>query len=167
MSSRPAGIGRRQVGGDVEDGALDGVPIEIMLIEDDPGDVLLTREAFADYKVRNQLMVFADGGEAIRYLSGSGRYAGRRLPELILLDLNMPGVSGREVLTYVHGDPALRRIPVVVLTASHAEEDVLRSQLLGVDTYLRKPVDFGSLVAVVRRIEMFFLRVDRVAAGPG
>jgi CheY-like chemotaxis protein len=144
-----------------------GVPIEMVLIEDDPGDVMLTREAFAEYKVGNRLVVLSNGIDAIAYLRGEGRHAGRRLPDLILLDLNMPGVSGRELLTMLRADPVLCRIPVVVLTASNAEEDVLRSQLLGADSYLRKPVDFASLVTVVRRIETFFLRVDRVTAGTG
>lgn len=137
-------------------------PIEILLVEDDPGDVLLTRDAFAEYKVGNRLVALSNGTDALAYLRGEGRYADRRLPDLILLDLNMPGIGGRQVLAAVHDDAALSQIPVVVLTASRAEEDVLRSQRLGADSYLRKPVDFGSLVEVVRRVDAFCIRVDRV-----
>jgi len=142
----------------------DDVPIEMVLVEDDPGDALLTRDAFAEYKVRNRLVVLSSGAEALAYLRGEGRHAGRRLPDLILLDLNMPGISGRDVLALIHADPVLCRIPVVVLTSSDAEEDVLRSHRLGVDSYLRKPVDFASLVDVVRRIDTFFIRVVKVTS---
>ncbi|MEV6930513.1 response regulator [Dactylosporangium sp. NPDC051485] len=141
------------------------VPIEILLVEDDPGDVLITREAFADHKVRNRLTVCSDGAEALRLLRREGRYAAAARPDIILLDLNLPGVDGRTVLAEVRADPDLSRIPVVVLTASSAEEDYLRSHELMVDTYIAKPVDFAGLMHVVRRIEAFHISVRRVATG--
>jgi CheY-like chemotaxis protein len=142
----------------------DGEPISIVLIEDDPGDVMLTRDALAEYKVRNELTVLADGTNAIAFLRAEGRHAGRPFPDLILLDLNLPGVSGREVFSVMRSDPALSRIPVVVLTSSDVDEDLLRSQALGAAAFLRKPVDFGGLAEVVRRVETFYLRLDRATA---
>ncbi|WP_238013621.1 response regulator [Dactylosporangium sp. AC04546] len=137
------------------------VPIEILLVEDDPGDVLITREAFEEHKVRNRITVCADGADALRYLRREPPYATAPRPDILLLDLNLPGVDGRAVLAAVHADPQLNAIPVVVLTSSTAEEDVLRSQQLRVDTYIRKPVDFASLMHVVRRIETFYISVRR------
>ena len=137
-------------------------PIEILLVEDDPGDVLITREAFAEHKLRNRLSVLADGVEALAYLRGEGRYVDRALPDLILLDLNLPRMDGRRLLEILRADPTLARIPVVVLTASPAEEDFLRGFRLGVDAYVDKPVDFARLVEVVQRIDAFYLSVDRV-----
>ncbi|GAA4261967.1 response regulator [Dactylosporangium darangshiense] len=142
------------------------VPIEILLVEDDPGDVLITREAFAEHKVRNRLTVCADGAEALRLLRRVGRYAAAPRPDIILLDLNLPGVDGRTVLEAVHADPDLSRIPVVVLTSSTAEEDFLRSSELQVDTYIAKPVDFAGLMHVVRRIEAFHISVERSVPRP-
>jgi CheY-like chemotaxis protein len=142
----------------------DGEPITIVLIEDDPGDVLLTRDALAEYKVTNDLVVLSDGADALAFLRADGRYAGRPFPDLILLDLNLPGINGREVFAAMRADPELSRIPVVVLTASAAEEDLLRSEALGAAAYMRKPVDFGGLTDVVRRVESFYLRVDRARA---
>ena len=139
------------------------VPIEILLVEDDPGDVLITREAFAEHKVGNRLTVCPDGAEALRLLRREGEYAAAPRPDIILLDLNLPGVDGREVLAAVRADPDLARIPVVVLTASRAEEDYLRSHRLRVDTYVSKPVDFAGLIHVVRRIETFHISVQRAA----
>ncbi|MGI5176957.1 response regulator [Dactylosporangium sp. CA-152071] len=140
-----------------------GVPIEILLVEDDPGDVLITREAFADHKVSNRLTVCADGADALRFLRREGAYATAPRPDIVLLDLNLPGVDGRAVLAAIHADPALNDIPVVVLTSSRAEEDFLRSHELRVDTYIAKPVDFASLMHVVRRIETFYISVRRNA----
>ncbi|MEV4139812.1 response regulator [Dactylosporangium sp. NPDC049742] len=140
-----------------------GVPIEILLVEDDPGDVLITREAFADHKVSNRLTVCADGADALRFLRREGAYATAPRPDIVLLDLNLPGVDGRTVLAAIHADPALNDIPVVVLTSSRAEEDFLRSHELRVDTYIAKPVDFASLMHVVRRIETFYISVRRNA----
>jgi CheY-like chemotaxis protein len=142
----------------------DGRPITIVLIEDDPGDILLTRDALDDSRLSNELVVLASGGEALAYLRGEAQYAGRADPGLILLDLNLPGVSGREVLALVRSDPRLHGIPVAILTASSAEEDLLRSQALGVVAYLRKPVQFGGLAEVVRCVGSFRLRIDIAAS---
>jgi CheY-like chemotaxis protein len=138
------------------------VPVEVLLVEDDPGDVLMTREAFADYKLRNNLAVVSDGVEAIAYLRGEGQYAGLPRPDLILLDLNLPRRDGREVLAEIKADDALRRIPVVVLTTSEAEEDVLRSYDLHANAYVTKPLDFERFVAVVRHIDDFFITIARL-----
>ncbi len=143
------------------DGGPHGVPIEILLVEDDPGDVLITREAFAEHKVSNRLTVCTDGAEALRFLRREGEHAGATRPDIVLLDLNLPGVDGRAVLEVIHADPALNDIPVVVLTSSVAEEDFLRSHELRVDSYIAKPVDFASLMHVVRRIETFYVSVRR------
>ena len=145
------------------DDALPGVPIEILLVEDDPGDVLITREAFAEHKVSNRLSVCTDGAEALRFLRREGAHASAPRPDIVLLDLNLPGVDGRTVLEVIRADPRLNGIPVVVLTSSRAEEDFLRSNELRVDTYIAKPVDFASLMHVVRRIETFFVSVRRIA----
>ncbi|CAJ59327.1 MULTISPECIES: response regulator [Frankia] len=138
------------------------VPVEVLLVEDDPGDVLMTREAFEDHKLRNHLNVVSDGVEALAYLRGEGEYAGSPRPDLILLDLNLPRRDGREVLREVKADERLRRIPVVVLTTSEAEEDVLRSYDLHANAYITKPVDFERFVAVVRHIDDFFVTVARL-----
>ncbi len=138
------------------------VPVEVLLVEDDPGDVLMTREAFEDHKLRNHLNVVSDGVEALAYLRGEGRYAGATRPDLILLDLNLPRRDGREVLREVKADERLRRIPIVVLTTSEAEEDVLRSYDLHANAYITKPVDFERFVAVVRHIDEFFVTVARL-----
>ncbi|MCK9875583.1 response regulator [Frankia sp. Ag45/Mut15] len=138
------------------------VPVEVLLVEDDPGDVLMTREAFADHKLRNHLNVVSDGVEALAYLRGEGEYAGAPRPDLILLDLNLPRRDGREVLREVKADERLRRIPIVVLTTSEAEEDVLRSYDLHANAYITKPVDFDRFVAVVRHIDDFFVTVARL-----
>ncbi|EIV94509.1 response regulator [Frankia sp. QA3] len=138
------------------------VPVEVLLVEDDPGDVLMTREAFEDHKLRNHLNVVSDGVEALAYLRGEGEYAGAPRPDLILLDLNLPRRDGREVLREVKADERLRRIPVVVLTTSEAEEDVLRSYDLHANAYITKPVDFDRFVAVVRHIDDFFVTVARL-----
>lgn len=137
-------------------------PIDILLIEDDPGDVLLTREAFADHKVRNRLTVCGDGREALAYLRRRGPYAGVPLPDLILLDLSLPGLDGRELLAEIARDPELRDIPVVILTNSLAERDILRARQLRAADYVSKPVDFYRLVEVVKRIERLALVVIRV-----
>ncbi|SNQ50313.1 Response regulator rcp1 [Frankia canadensis] len=138
------------------------VPVEVLLVEDDPGDVLMTREAFEEHRLRNHLNVVSDGEEALAYLRGEGRYAGAPRPDLILLDLNLPRRDGREVLREVKNDERLRRIPVVVLTTSEAEEDVLRSYDLHANAYITKPVDFERFVAVVRHIDDFFITVARL-----
>ena len=137
-------------------------PIEVLLVEDDPGDVLMTQEAFADYKIANKLTVVSNGEDAIAYMRKQGRFAGVTTPDLVLLDLNLPRRNGREVLRDVKEDPDLRRIPVVVLTTSEAEEDVLAAYDLHANAYVRKPVDFEQFVAAVRAIDDFFITVVRL-----
>ena len=136
--------------------------VEVLLVEDDPGDVLMTREAFEDYKVANQLHVVQDGAEAMSFLRREGDYAGAPRPDLVLLDLNLPRMDGREVLQAIKGDPELASIPVVVLTTSEAEEDVLRSYSLHANAYVTKPVDFVRFIEVVRQIDDFFVTVVRL-----
>jgi CheY-like chemotaxis protein len=138
------------------------VAIEILLVEDDPGDVLMTREAFADNKVRNRLSVVSDGEEALAYLRREGRYADAARPDLILLDLNLPRRDGREVLAEIKNDESLHHIPVVVLTTSQSEEDILRSYQLHANAYVTKPVDFDRFIEVVRQIDDFFLTVVKL-----
>ena len=139
-----------------------GKPIEVLLVEDDPGDVLLIREAFDFNKVHNNLNVVSDGEQALDYLRGAGDYADRIRPDLVLLDLNLPRKDGREVLAEVKGDPDLRTIPIVVLTTSEAEEDVLKSYQLHANAYVTKPVDFERFVSIVRQIDDFFVSVVRL-----
>jgi CheY-like chemotaxis protein len=137
-------------------------PIEVLLVEDDPGDVLMTQEAFKDYKIANKLSVVTNGEDAIAYLRRQGRFADVATPDLVLLDLNLPRRDGREVLREVKGDAELRRVPVVVLTTSDAEEDVLASYDLHANAYVRKPVDFEQFVQAVRAIDDFFITVVRL-----
>lgn len=139
-----------------------GQPIEVLLVEDDPGDILLIREAFEFNKVHNTLNVVSDGEQALDYLRGVGDYAGRIRPDLVLLDLNLPRKDGREVLAEVKSDPDLRTIPIVVLTTSEAEEDVLKSYQLHANAYVTKPVDFERFVSIVRQIDDFFVSVVRL-----
>ena len=136
--------------------------IEVLLVEDDPGDVLMTQEAFATNKVANTLHVVSDGVLAMDFLHKRGDYANVPTPDLMLLDLNMPRMDGREVLAAVKGDPELRQIPVVVLTTSEAEQDVLRSYELHANAYVTKPVDFDRFIEVVRQIDQFFVSVVRL-----
>jgi CheY-like chemotaxis protein len=136
--------------------------IDVLLVEDDPADVLLIEEAFADNKVRNRLHRVADGVEALQFLRREGPYADAPQPDLVLLDLNLPRKDGREVLAEVKADEALRQIPVVVLTTSKAEEDVLRSYRLHANAYVTKPVDFDRFIEVVRQIDEFFVTVVKL-----
>jgi CheY-like chemotaxis protein len=136
--------------------------IEVLLVEDDPGDVMMTREAFQDYKVQNQLHVVSDGAEAMAFLRQEGDYAGRPRPDLVLLDLNLPRMDGRQVLESIKSDPELASIPVVVLTTSENEDDVLRSYSLHANAYVTKPVDFERFIEVVRQIDEFFVEVVRL-----
>jgi CheY-like chemotaxis protein len=140
----------------------DGTPIEVLLVEDDPGDVLMTQEAFEEHKVRNRLTVVSDGAEALSYLRGEGRYAGAVRPDLILLDLNLPRRDGREVLEEIKNDDELCRIPVVVLTTSSADEDIMRSYQLHANAYVTKPVDFDRFISVIRQIDVFFVSVVKL-----
>ena len=132
-------------------------PVEILLVEDNPGDVRLTMEALKEAKVINNLTVLKDGEEALSYLRRQGSYAQAKRPHLILLDLNLPRKDGREVLAQIKADEALKRIPVVVLTTSQDEQDVLRSYNLHANCYITKPVDLDQFISVVRTIEDFWL----------
>ncbi|HEY9557380.1 MAG TPA: response regulator [Acidimicrobiales bacterium] len=134
-------------------------PIEVLLVEDDPGDVLITREALAESKVTNELHVVTNGEDALRFLRREGPFEDAPRPGLILLDLNLPRVDGREVLAVVKADADLRRIPVVVLTTSQAEEDILRTYDLHANAYVSKPVDFDAFLEVIRQIDNFYISV--------
>jgi two-component system, chemotaxis family, response regulator Rcp1 len=136
--------------------------MEILLVEDNPGDVRLTREALRTGKVPSNLRTVSDGLEALAYLRKEGPYQEAPLPDLILLDLNLPRKDGREVLSEIKQDPELRRIPVVVMTTSQAEQDILKSYDLYANCYVTKPPDFARLVAVVRAIEDFWLSVAKL-----
>ncbi len=138
--------------------------INVLLVEDDPGDVLMTREAFEEY-LNNRLDVVSDGGEALSYLRREGEYADAPRPDLILLDLNLPRRDGREVLAEVKADESLRHIPVIVLTTSQADEDVLRSYQLHANAYVTKPVDFDGFIEAIRQIDHFFVTVVQLPTG--
>ena len=136
--------------------------IDILLVEDDDGDVLMTREAFEYHKIRNRLHVVNDGEKALQFLRRQGPYGDVPRPGLILLDLNLPRKDGREVLADLKADPELCVIPVVVLTTSEAEEDILRSYSLHANAYVSKPVDFSRFVEVIRQIDEFFVTVVKL-----
>ncbi len=137
-------------------------PIEVLLVEDDPGDELMTREAFEDNKIQNTLHVVRDGEEALDFLFRRGEYTEAPRPDLILLDLNLPKYDGRQVLEKIKSDDDLALIPVVVLTTSSAEEDILRSYKLHANAYVTKPVDLDQFIAAVRQIDDFFVSVVRL-----
>jgi CheY-like chemotaxis protein len=139
-----------------------GQPIEILMVEDNPGDVRLTQEAFREAKVRNNIHIATDGVEALAFLRRQGRYADVPRPDVILLDLNLPKKDGREVLAEIKADPNLLRIPVVVLTSSEAEEDVLKAYNLHANAYVAKPVGLEQFMAVVRQIEGFWLEIVKL-----
>ena len=139
-----------------------GRPIDILLVEDNPGDVRLTIEALRDSKVRNHLHVVTDGVEAMAFLRREVKYAGVARPDLILLDLNLPRKDGRQVLMEIKADTLLKTIPVVVLTTSRAEQDVLRSYELQANCFISKPVDLEQFMTVVRSIEDFWLTVVKL-----
>jgi CheY-like chemotaxis protein len=139
-----------------------GRAIDILLVEDDPGDELITREAFEHNKLRNRLHVAHDGEEGLNYLYQRGAYEDAKRPDLILLDLNLPKYDGRQLLEKIKSDPDLSRIPVVVLTTSSAEEDILRSYKLHANAYVTKPVDVDQFINAVRQIDEFFLQVVRL-----
>jgi CheY-like chemotaxis protein len=134
-------------------------PVEILLVEDDPGDVLITREAIESSKVANRLSVVSNGEEALRFLRREEPYPDAPRPGLILLDLNLPRLDGREVLARIKADPDLRRIPVVVLTTSSSDEDIVRTYDLHANAYVTKPVDFDQFMSVVRQIDEFFVSI--------
>jgi two-component system, chemotaxis family, response regulator Rcp1 len=137
-------------------------PIEILLVEDNPGDVELTREALHDSKVHMRLSVVNDGVDALAFLRREGPHADAPRPDLILLDLNLPKKDGRAVLADVKGDPSLRHIPVVILTSSQAEQDILRAYDLHANCYVTKPVDLDQFITIVRSIEQFWFTVVKL-----
>lgn len=139
-------------------------PIEILLVEDNPGDVRLTQEALRDGKVANHLVVAYDGYDAMARLRREGEYADACRPDLILLDLNLPGMDGRAVLEAIKVDEALKQIPVVVMTSSAAEEDVARTYALHANCYVKKPLDFEQFTQVIHAIEDFWVTVVRLPA---
>lgn len=139
-----------------------GRPAEFLLIEDNPGDVRLTREALAESKLRNNLNVVSDGMEALAFLRRQGKYADAPRPDVILLDLNLPKKDGREVLAEIKSDPELKRIPVVVISSSEAEADILRSYDLHVNCYVTKPVNLDQFIKVVQSVESFWLTIVKL-----
>jgi chemotaxis family two-component system response regulator Rcp1 len=141
-------------------GRLD--PIQILLVEDSPGDVRLTQEVLRDAKIANDLHVVGDGEAAMSFLRKEGEFTDRPRPDLVLLDLNLPRKDGREVLTEMNSDPDLHRLPVIVLTTSSADEDVVRSYELSVNCYITKPIDLNEFITVVRSIENFWLSIVRL-----
>jgi CheY-like chemotaxis protein len=138
--------------------------IDVLLVEDDPGDVAITREAFEENKVHNRLHVVSDGVAAMAFLRREGEYADVPTPDLVLLDLNLPKMDGREVLAAIKADEVLRTIPVVVLTTSDRAEDVSTSYSLHANAYVTKPVDFERFIEVVRQIDDFFVSVVKLPA---
>ena len=136
--------------------------IEVLLIEDSPSDARLTQEAFRDGKIRNNLTIVTDGAEGLAYLQREGRYASVQRPDLVLLDLNLPKVDGREVLRRIKNDPQLQSIPVVILTTSEAEEDVAKAYEYHANCYIRKPVDLSRFLEIVSAIENFWLTVVKL-----
>ncbi len=136
--------------------------IDVLLIEDDPGDELITREAFEHNKINNNLHVAHDGEEGLDFLYQRGAHEGAPTPDLVLLDLNLPKYDGRQLLEKIKSDPNLKHIPVVVLTTSSAEEDILRSYKLHANAYVTKPVDLDQFMNAVRQIDEFFVQVVRL-----
>ena len=133
--------------------------IDILLVEDSPADVLITREAFAEFKIVNTLHVVEDGGEAMAFLKQDGKYASVPRPDLILLDLNLPRKNGREVLAEIKTDPKLKSIPVVILTTSNSERDILQAYDQHANCYIVKPVGFDNFVEAVKTINQFWFSV--------
>ncbi|MBI5538270.1 MAG: response regulator [Deltaproteobacteria bacterium] len=146
--------------------ASSGPMIEILLVEDNPGDARLAREALKEGKVGNRLYHVEDGVEALDFLHKRGAFQDAPLPDLILLDLNLPRMDGREVLAHIKSDENLKRIPVVVLTISKDEEDVLKSYNLHANCFITKPIDFDQFIKVVRSIEDFWLTIVRLPPAP-
>jgi CheY-like chemotaxis protein len=145
---------------------MDATPIEVLLVEDSPGDVRLTREAFKDAKVHINLHVASDGAEAMDFLNRVGKHSGVPRPDLILLDLNLPKKDGREVLEDIKKSPLLKSIPVVILTTSASEADILRSYSLHANCYITKPVGLDGFLEVVKSIDSFWLSVVKLPREP-
>ncbi len=141
-------------------------PIEILLVEDSPGDVRLTQEALRDAKMKNTLHVASDGLEAISFLRRQGKHANAPRPDLILLDLNLPKKSGSEILEEIKLDPSLKSIPVVILTTSAAEQDILQSYQLHANCYITKPVDLDQFLKVVKTLDNFWLTIVKLPSDP-
>lgn len=139
-----------------------GKAVDILLVEDNPGDVELIRESLSEGKMRNEMHVVEDGIDAMKFLHKQGKYGEAPCPDLVLLDLNLPKKSGREVLQEIKSDPQLKFIPVVVLTSSKAEEDIVKSYNLHANCYITKPVDFDQFMQVVKSIEDFWLTVVKL-----
>lgn len=137
-------------------------PIDILLVEDNHGDVRLTREALKEGKVLNNLYVAGDGIEALEFLRNQGQYASSPHPDIILLDLNLPRMDGRELLAVIKSDPNLRRIPVVILTTSKAEEDIIKTYDLHANCYITKPVDLDQFITVVKSVEEFWFTIVKL-----
>jgi CheY-like chemotaxis protein len=140
----------------------DSRAIDVLLIEDDPGDIVITREAFKNHKIRNNLRVARDGQEGLDYLYQRGVHQGAPRPDLILLDLNLPKYDGHQLLEKIKSDPEMCHIPVIVLTTSAAEEDILRSYRLHANAYVTKPVGFEQFMHVIREIDEFYVQVVRL-----
>lgn len=138
------------------------MPAEILLVEDSPSDIRLTEKVMADARIANNLHVVRDGLEAIAFVRGEAPYESMPRPDLVLLDLNLPRIDGREVLHTIKSDPELHRMPVVVLTTSREEQDVLRSYELQANSYISKPIDLGEFIDVVRSIEGYWLNIVRL-----
>jgi CheY-like chemotaxis protein len=147
--------------------ALDGRAVEILLVEDNPGDARLTREALKEGKIRNNLSHARDGVEAMAFLRREGEFHDAPTPDIILLDLNLPRKDGREVLAELKQDPGLRSIPVVVLTTSEAEQDIVKTYDLHANCYITKPVDLDKFIGIVRAIENFWLAVVKLPSAQG
>jgi two-component system, chemotaxis family, response regulator Rcp1 len=139
--------------------------MEILLVEDNPGDVRLTREALKEGRIRSNMQVVTDGVEALEYLRREGGHGDAVRPDLILLDLNLPRKDGREVLEVIKADPALRSIPVVVLTSSQAEQDIIRAYALHANCYVSKPVELDRFIEVVKSLVNFWLSVAKLPTG--
>ncbi|MBF0499456.1 MAG: response regulator [Candidatus Riflebacteria bacterium] len=143
---------------------ISGKAIHILIVEDNPGDVRLALEALKESKIMNTMSVLEDGAEVMPYLRREGKYAKALRPDLILLDLNLPKKDGREILNEIKNDPAIMTIPVVILTTSQAEEDILRAYNLHANCYITKPVDLDQFLTVVRAIENFWLTIVKLPA---
>lgn len=137
-------------------------PIDVLLVEDDPGDVDLTKESLEEAKVRVSLNVVEDGESALEYLRQEGRYTDATRPDIILLDLNLPGKDGREVLAEIKSDSDLKQIPVVILTTSDAEMDIIKTYDLGASCYITKPVGLGQFTEVVKQINSFWFTIVKL-----
>jgi len=141
---------------------INGKPVEILLVEDNPGDVRLMQEALKDSKLINNLYVVSDGLEALAFLRREGKHAKEPRPDLIFLDLNLPKKNGRDVLVEIKEDAELKRIPVVILTTSKAEEDIIRTYNSHANCYITKPVDFKQFITVVKKIEDFWFTIVKL-----